>query len=129
MDDNDNKQKDCGSEWEDTKREWKKCADDDSWWEDRTLPQKILIGIGFGILGVGLLFLFGWIVMLLWNWLVPSIIGWKPVSYWQAWGILVLCTILFKGFGCGGNEKKSDRKRKKQLRKYIKEESGHDDQT
>ena len=35
-------------------------ADFDAWWEDRSLPQKILLGIGFAILGIGLLALFGW---------------------------------------------------------------------
>ena len=67
----------------------------ETWWEDRSLPQKILLGIGFGILGVGLLALFGWVVMLLWNWLMPELFGLKRLGYWQAWGLLALCTILF----------------------------------
>ena len=41
---------------------------------------------------------FTWVVMALWNWLVPPIIGWKSIDYWQAMGILVLSKILF-GFG------------------------------
>ncbi len=39
------------------------------------------------------------IVMLLWNALIPSIIGWSTINYWQAAGLLILCRILFKGFG------------------------------
>ncbi|MFR2068804.1 MAG: hypothetical protein ACLS4S_00890 [Bacteroides nordii] len=39
------------------------------------------------------------IVMLLWNALIPSVIGWDAVNYWQAAGLLILCRILFKGFG------------------------------
>ena len=39
------------------------------------------------------------IVMLLWNALIPSVIGWNAVNYWQAAGLLILCRILFKGFG------------------------------
>jgi len=93
------------------------------WWEERSLLQKILAGIGFGILGLGLLALFGWIVMLLWNWLMPDIFGLKQLNYWQAWGLLILCTILFKGFGTGGDSGgRSDRKRKRQLRRYMREE-------
>jgi len=92
------------------------------WWEDRTLPQKILIGIGFGLLGIGLAFLFGWIVMLLWNWLMPEIFGLKRVTYWQAWGLLILCCILFKNFGSGNNGGRSDRKRRRQLRRYMRED-------
>jgi hypothetical protein len=37
--------------------------------------------------------------MLLWNWLIPSIFGLNTVNFWQAFGILVLCRILFGGFG------------------------------
>ena len=93
----------------------------DTWWEDRSLPQKIFLGIGFGILGVGLLALCGWVVMLLWNWLMPEIFGLKRLGYWQAWGLLALCTILFKGLGSGGGGR-SDRKRRKHLRRYIRED-------
>lgn len=34
-------------------------------------------------------------VKLLWNWLVPSIIGWRQVTFWEAVGLLALCRILF----------------------------------
>jgi hypothetical protein len=94
----------------------------DNWWEERSLPQKILLGIGFGILGIGLLGLCGWVVMLLWNWLMPEIFGLKPLGYWQAWGLLALCTILFKGFGSGGGNGRSDRKRRRHLRRYLRED-------
>lgn len=92
------------------------------WWEERSLPQKIMMGIGFGILGIGLLFLFGWVVMLLWNWLMPDIFGLKSLTYWQAWGLLVLSHILFKGFGPGHGNGHMDRKRRKHLRRYMREE-------
>jgi len=42
--------------------------------------------------------IFGWIVMALWNWLVPPVIGWKAIDYWQALGLLLLSRIFF-GFG------------------------------
>jgi hypothetical protein len=47
---------------------------------------------------------FSFIVMGLWNWLVPAVIGWKPIDFWQALGLLVLSRILFglrMGFGFG----------------------------
>ena len=94
----------------------------DAWWEDRSLPEKIILGIGFGVLAIGLIALCGWVVMLLWNWLMPEIFGLKALNYWQAWGLLALSTILFKGFGSGASGGKSDRKRKKHLRRYIREE-------
>jgi hypothetical protein len=51
------------------------------------------------------LVVFSWAVMSLWNWLIPGIIGWKPIDFWQALGLLVLSRILFGGlrgrFGYG----------------------------
>jgi hypothetical protein len=38
-------------------------------------------------------------VMLLWNALIPPVIGWTSISYWQAVGLLALVRILFGGFG------------------------------
>ena len=101
-----------------------RCGDSDEWWTDRSLPVKIVMGIGFGILGVGLMFLFGWVVMLLWNWLMPDIFGLTRVTYWQAWGLLLLSCILLKGnhFGSDGGGKRGDRRRKKTLRRYIADE-------
>lgn len=45
--------------------------------------------------------LFGWIVMMLWNWLMPTIFGLPSISFLQAAGLLVLCKILFGGIGGG----------------------------
>jgi hypothetical protein len=96
----------------------------DAWWTERNIAQKVLIVIGFAVLGAAALFFFGWIVMLLWNWLMPDIFGLKPVSYWQAWGLLLLSTILFGRLGGSnsGSEGKSDRRRKKELKKYMRDE-------
>lgn len=41
----------------------------------------------------------GGVVMLLWNWLMPTIFGWRAVTFWQALGLLALCRILFGGVG------------------------------
>lgn len=37
-------------------------------------------------------------VMYLWNWLIPAVIGWSVINYWQALGFMVLCRLLFGGF-------------------------------
>jgi hypothetical protein len=43
------------------------------------------------------------VVMLLWNWLVPELFRGPPLQYWQALGLLLLCRILFGGLrGRGG---------------------------
>ncbi len=41
----------------------------------------------------------GEVVRQLWNWLVPAIFGWRPITFWQAVGLLALCRILFGGHG------------------------------
>jgi len=40
----------------------------------------------------------GTVVMLLWNWLLPTLFGLKSITFWQAIGLLALCRILFGGF-------------------------------
>jgi hypothetical protein len=55
------------------------------------------------IIGVAAL---GYLVMLLWNWLLPTLfVGVREIDYVQALGILVLSKILFggsRGHGCHG---------------------------
>jgi hypothetical protein len=48
------------------------------------------------------LFVAGVVVQQLWNWLLPSLFGLPEITFWQAWGLLVLCRILFGGFGMHG---------------------------
>jgi uncharacterized membrane protein len=47
-------------------------------------------------------FIGGEVVLHLWNWLVPSLFGWKQLTFWQALALLALCRILFGGFGMRG---------------------------
>jgi hypothetical protein len=53
------------------------------------------------VLGIAAL---GWVVMALWNWLVPALfLGGKEINYLQAMGLLVLSKIMFGGLrGHGG---------------------------
>ena len=44
-------------------------------------------------------FIGGEIVRRLWNWLAPPLFGLHTITFWQAFGLLVLCRILFGGFG------------------------------
>lgn len=37
-------------------------------------------------------------VMLLWDWLMPAIFGLKEITWFQAWGLMVLCAFLFKSY-------------------------------
>ncbi len=74
------------------------------------MSNKVKGKIAFFVLaGIAMFFAVSGIVMWLWNALLPEIIGVKSIGFWQAMGILVLCKILFGGFG-GKGEKKCFRK-------------------
>ncbi|WP_188934117.1 hypothetical protein [Puia dinghuensis] len=57
---------------------------------------------GFIVLAILGIFLFGSIVMLLWNALMPELFHLPVITFWQALGLLVLTKILFSGFRGGG---------------------------
>lgn len=46
--------------------------------------------------------LFSLCVMLLWNWLLPSIFGLPLITFWQSLGLLLLSKLFFGGFGPRG---------------------------
>lgn len=50
----------------------------------------------------GAVFLFGWIVMLLWNAILVPVLHVGLLSFWQSVGLLVLTRILFGSMGGGG---------------------------
>jgi Ca2+/H+ antiporter, TMEM165/GDT1 family len=41
------------------------------------------------------------VIMSLWNWLMPELFGLHPIRFWQALGLLLLSKILFGGFRGG----------------------------
>ena len=59
------------------------------------------------MLGVAAVFGFTYVVMLLWNALVPELFNGPVVTYWQTMGLLVLSKILFSGIGGGKGDKSS----------------------
>jgi hypothetical protein len=75
---------------------------------------KLVFIIPAAILGI-LLFVAigGKIVLDLWNWLLPPLFGWRQITFWQALGILVLCRVLFGGFGRHGSGGSNFRRRMK----------------
>lgn len=60
---------------------------------------RILRKIGILLLSIvitaAVALLLGWIVMMLWNWLIPDLFGLKEITYLQGWGIAFLCQTLF----------------------------------
>ena len=74
------------------------CGKERSWgfWAIRA----ILIPIGIAALGL----LIGFVVMSLWNGILPGLFGWQTITFWQAIGLLILSRILFGGFKCCGHK-------------------------
>jgi hypothetical protein len=64
------------------------------WWFLVVPPAMVLFG-----------YIFGEVVMHLWNWLLPPLFGWHAITFWQGLGLLILCRILFGGFGGHGNDR------------------------
>jgi hypothetical protein len=66
-----------------------------------TVIQRIGWVIGGIILAVFLAFIFGYFVMLLWNWIMPALFGLPVITYWMGFGIIILARLIFGGFGHG----------------------------
>jgi hypothetical protein len=61
-----------------------------------------------GVLCIGAFLALGYVLMYLWNWLMPAIFGLIKISYCEAFGLFILARLLFGGFKgrwggrCGG---------------------------
>ena len=67
-------------------------------------PLAILGMLAFTVIG-------GEVVLRLWNWLLPPLFGFRQITFWQGLGILLLCRILFGGFGLRGSDRSNIRSR------------------
>jgi hypothetical protein len=77
----------------------------------RKLKRSIFI-VPLAILGMLLVIVIGGeIVLHLWNWLLPSLFGWRQITFWQAVGLLTLCRILFGGVSGRGFHRSNYRRR------------------
>lgn len=75
-----------------------KCSSDKSGCVSRCLKIGLMVVAGIAALT--------WVVMQLWNCLLPDLFtGVSTIGYWQALGLLALCRILFGGLrgGCHGH--------------------------
>jgi hypothetical protein len=91
----------------------------------RRLRKAVLIGI----LGISALAIMGLVVMSLWNWLAPGVFGLHTITYWQAFGLLILSKILFGGFHgrprCGGHWRRRMSERWQQMTPEEREKFRH----
>jgi hypothetical protein len=71
--------------------------------------RKLLRVVGMVFVGMvfALLFalVFGFLVKWLWNWLMPAVFGFKEITYWQAFAMVVLAKLLFGAFGAHHHDK------------------------
>lgn len=78
-----------------------------------------------GIIGVtALALLFGYFVMILWNWLMPDIFGLTTITFWQAFGLTLLARLVFGGFKHHGHPNKSGKKCRTKFAKRWSKKSG-----
>jgi hypothetical protein len=70
-------------------------------WVKRGVKIAMIVPVAF----VGM----GFLIMLLWNWLVPAVFGGHTINFWQAWGIFFLSKLLFGGFDGGPGRRKKAR--------------------
>ncbi|WP_455382295.1 hypothetical protein [Salinispira pacifica] len=77
----------------------------------------VLAGV---VAAAGLFVLFGFVVVWLWNWLMPAIFSLPRIGFWQAWGLVVLSSILLKGHSSGSHAR-GDRRRKRALREHMQD--------
>lgn len=74
--------------------------------------------------------LFSFIVMSLWNAILPDVLQVSTINFWQAMGILVLSKILFGGFGGWGHKRQEwKRKMQEKWQHMTPEERNHLKQT
>jgi uncharacterized membrane protein len=77
------------------------------------------------ILGMVLVaFIGGEVVKLLWNWLMPSLFGWRQVTFWEAFGLLALCRILFGHHGCRSRSSRRTPEERDRFRQAMRKRFG-----
>jgi len=82
-----------------------------------------IIGMALGgvIIAAVMALILGFVVMWLWNWLMPDIFGLPQVTFWKAWGLVVLAHILFKSFPHKNHHDHDDRWKKRFKEKFFAE--------
>ena len=100
-------------------------------WNNCSNPVRYVTYSILGVLGIMLLgLIFGLLIKVLWNWLMPEIFGLGTITYWQGIGLYLLGKLLF-GFGKTNNNSNrvevvdccSKDKKEKNIEEIVVEES------
>ncbi len=82
----------------------------------------------FILLGIGVAFLVGWAVQLLWNSTITVIFESNPISYWQGIMILLLFKILFSShYKVHKEHHNKTHKQPEFIRRHFKDEEEEED--
>jgi len=103
---------------DDWKERFHHCHDRRSWWKHSHPAVKVLAVIGIIILISAFILLGGWVISLLWNWLMPAIFRLPTIDIPQALGLFVLSSILL-GRGRGAKEFGREHRRKRYIRQAM----------
>jgi hypothetical protein len=86
--------------------------------------------IGLVILGligaVAIALLLGYVVVWLWNWLMPALFGFNTITFWQAVALMVLARILIGGFA-NSHKRPRESRMPGRWKTFIKKCSGQND--
>jgi membrane protein implicated in regulation of membrane protease activity len=82
---------------------------------------RVLKYAGFAILGIGFITLAVFVIMSLWNALIPSLFHGPVLTFWQTAGLFLLSKILLTGVAPGRHNSRSRDCRSKDRRDYYKE--------
>ena len=68
--------------------------------------RRLVRGLMFLLFGAVFIVVLGFVILGLWNYLMPVIFGLPKIGYWQAVGLFVLSRILFGRFGTSGRKRR-----------------------
>jgi hypothetical protein len=75
--------------------------------------------VKLAVLGIIAFVVFGVVVFLLWNWLMPTLFGLHPITFWQAWGLLALSWLFFGGMRGPGGPGRGRRWRRRMMERWA----------
>jgi hypothetical protein len=78
------------------------------------------------VIVVALAAVFGLLVEILWNWLMPDIFGLPHITYLQAWGMVILAHVLLGGNG--GESREMHHHHRDGFREKVRERFRGDDE-
>ena len=83
---------------------------------------------GIALLVIVGVFVFGLIIQLLWNWLIPTLFSGPQITYWQALGLFLLSKLFF-GHSVGNHNHHRDYRKhefpwKNHLREELQDQTG-----